>query len=133
MWGRSRGGGSRRRFPGGVDRTQGGDGGGDRPSFKYADQSEFGAGSVTEKGLGEGTEVGERSEGGRGGRAREQSSQTSFLSTRSMMAVNDGKAEKELQATTVATSNGYLSDGENSCRRFLRVRGTGGRGPMVNF
>ena len=56
--------------------------------------------------------MGERSEEGRGGRGKGTEVETSFSSTRSMMTVNDGKAEKELRATTVATSNGYLSDGE---------------------
>jgi len=70
------------------------------------------AGSVAGKRLGGGTEVRERSEEGRGGRGKGTEVETSFSSTRSMMTVNDGKAEKELRATTVATSNEYLPVGE---------------------
>jgi len=60
----------------------------------------------------EGAQRWERGPKRAGGRGKGTEVKTSFSSTRSMMAVNDGKAEKELRATTVATSNGYLSDGE---------------------
>jgi len=44
-----------------------------------------------------------------------------------------GKEARELRATAVATGNGYLPSPKNSYRRFLRVSGTGGRGPMAIF
>jgi len=52
-------------------------------------------------------------------------------------SVDDDSQEErrqgELRATAIATGNGYLRLPKNSCRRFLRVSGTGGRGPMAIF
>jgi len=68
-----------------------------------------------------------------GGARMVQGSGSTLSSTRSTMAVKREKRRGELRATAVATGNGYLLSPKNSCRRFLRVSGTGGRGPMAIF
>ncbi len=123
---------SQRRFPGGVNRTRRGDGGGDRPSFKYTDRSEFEAGSVAEKRLGGGTEVGERSEEGRGAGQGNRGQNVVLVDK-----VDDGGQRRKSGKGAAGYDRCYEQrvpvGWRNSCRRFLRVRGTRGRRPMVNF